>query len=115
MPGFLEKYSYTQEQFKDVALRPISLHLGVRLAMDMIAKHFENDGFFDITINDTFNDAFAKKNDLEYTITGTQYDGGTLLNVFVYCETKIGKSRKALRNEVMQLREIFKNYLGEKI
>ena len=113
MGGLFEKYSFTQEGFPNINLKPVIVKIGSKSAISKVEEYLAINNYLDIKTNLQFNEVFGCREGLDYTISAIQDGGKTIINVAVYCENKIGRSRKALVTIVRELRALFIDSLAD--
>lgn len=96
--AIFEKYSQTKE---GTGCSPFLIGASTIRCFDLISQWVKESGFVDIEENKDFWEIYGVKDGFEITITISQEDQNSLINISVF--GKMGKTRKKLKEIISQL------------
>ena len=97
LKGMFESFSESKEDHKDPTLRTVNFKLGVDSIKKEIQAMLEDLNYPHISCNDNFNEIFAQKAGYDVTFFVQGNKAGTDVNITVFSPENKGKTRKALR------------------
>ncbi len=97
LKSMFETFSESKEDHKDPTLRTLNFKLGVDAIKEIVLSMLEDLKYRNINYNDSYNEIFATKAGYEVTIILNGSKSGTEVNITVFSLEKKGKTRKALR------------------
>lgn len=108
MAALFEKYSQTSSKPKSKVL-PLNVLKPAPIVFDMILKYLNDDEYEEIKSYKNYLELFCIDGGFEITIhVLNNGDGSSLVDAAVYGENKRGKTRKRLKNFLLELQEVLK-------
>ncbi len=95
--SLFETYSESKEDHQDPTLRTLNFKLGIEQLKKYIGTMLEDLHYKQINFNSNYNEFFAEKLGYEVTFYLTNTKSGTDVNISVFSLDHRGKTRKALR------------------
>ncbi len=95
--SMFETFSESKEDHKDPTLRTLNFKLGVEAMKKEIQQMLEDLHYPHIRCNNQFNEIFAQKAGYDVTFFVQGSKSGTDINIAVFSPANKGKTRKALR------------------
>lgn len=101
----------TNSSQSDKDLKPISLRIGADLSMKKVSEFLPKFEFDTFSVREEYNEIYARKGVIEYTISFIEDYGKTHITVLAYSERHPFKIKKGLKELLPFMRENLKDYL----